>query len=429
MVRAAGGADDAASPGPMCRADGGGRHDRPSDSVDSPPPASQREQSNKRPERPTWWILTSGAVLCSSARAPEDVALGDLDAVEAERRQHLRAGSTTPATIVGARSGCRPGTSRRSASGSAASRVEHARAAAPRVSTWPSTRPGRRARAPRSIAAHDVGVPATAIAASTRSRTRAGTAASSVARTSRASASSSAGVGGSRVQVALGVAHDADLRRDVEARPRRARRRRARSSRRRCRSPAAASGRRRARAVAPRKVSRASSSPLSVRASRPKRSRDRARRTRRRWRRRARPRSSPRRARSQPCALDRRARTPSSTSNTRCCGASPRRPVRVDALAEPRDDRARGRAPRRPSRRRRRSSRRVEFVPMSTTATRRHVGRVRHRLAGERGEQVVDGHLGHPRAGAHGRRADVRDDEQVRRARAAGRRRAAARGR
>ena len=52
---------------------------------------------------------------------------------------------------------------------------------------------------------------------------------------------------------------------------------------------------------------------------------------------------------------------------------------------------------------------------MSTTATRVMPTRCGIALAGERGEQVVDGHVGHPRAGAHGGRADVRDDEQVRR--------------
>ena len=66
------------------------------------------------------------------------------------------------------------------------------------------------------MAATEVAVPATATAARTRSRTSAGTAASNIARTSRASASMSSRAGGSPSQVALAVAHHARLGGDVE---------------------------------------------------------------------------------------------------------------------------------------------------------------------------------------------------------------------
>ena len=87
---------------------------------------------------------------------------------------------------------------------------------------------------------------------------------------------------------------------------------------------------------------------------------------------------------------------------------------RVDALAEAGDDRAAVELrPRRPRPRRRRAD-------ASSSCRRRRPRRARsdgvgHRPAGERREQVLDGHLGHPLARAHRGRADVRDDEQVRR--------------
>ena len=89
----------------------------------------------------------------ASATPQQDVVLGDLDALEAERTRAPRAGSTTPATIVGARSGCRPRTSRRSASGSAASRASSSSQRGAASARGPGPARGRRARAPRSIAA------------------------------------------------------------------------------------------------------------------------------------------------------------------------------------------------------------------------------------------------------------------------------------
>ena len=112
--------------------------------------------------------------------------------------------------------------------------------------------------------------------------------------------------------------------------------------------------------VAPANVSRASSSPLSVRAGKPSTSRTRA-------------------ANSAPFAASRTAevitaapraspicsRKRASTSSTRCCGSSPSRPVR--STPSPSrvtiDSRASSRVPSA-------ISRRVEFVPMSTAATR-----------------------------------------------------------
>ena len=70
--------------------------------------------------------------------AVEDVALARLDRVEREKSR-ISVRITAPATITGARSGSSAGTSRRSASGSAASRSSCVRAAAV-VSRWPSTR-------------------------------------------------------------------------------------------------------------------------------------------------------------------------------------------------------------------------------------------------------------------------------------------------
>ena len=119
------------------------------------------------------------------------------------------------------------------------------------------------------------------------------------------------------------------------------------------------------------------------------------RRTPRRWRRRGRPRSSPPRARAQPCASI-CARNAASTSSTRCCGASPSRPLRVDALAEPGDDRL---ARERPLAVGDQQAGGVRAdVDRGDAASRRAV---RHLPAGERGEQVVDGHVGHARARAH----------------------------
>ena len=279
---------------------------------------------------------------------------------------------TTPATIVGARSGCRPGISRRSASGSAASRSSSSLERGRASSTWPSTCVGvvgvelevdRRALRSRCRPRRS---PPRALARTSRGHGRLEHARARRRRAPRAPPAR----GGSACEVALGVAHDADLGRDVEAAPRRARRRRARSSRRRCRSPAAASASAARAAVAPRKVSRASSSPVSVRASSPKRSRtargelgavggvahrgghhgDACARSRARSiasrvvveRREARAAAARRRA--APVAS-----TPSPSRVTTERRSSSRRPRRRATSA---------------------ISRRVEFVPMSTTATR-----------------------------------------------------------
>ena len=101
----------------------------------------------------------------------------------------------------------------------------------------------------------------------TRSRTSAGRRPRSRPRTSARAPPSPRPVGGSECRW-RSVWRTTPACVETWKRPRRARRRPARSSRRRCRSRAAASSPSRA-AVAPRKVSRASSSPLSVRPSSP----------------------------------------------------------------------------------------------------------------------------------------------------------------
>ena len=128
--------------------------------------------------------------------------------------------------------------------------------------------------------------------------------------------------------------------------PRRARRARARSSRRRCRSPARGSPSSRS-AVAPAKVSCASSSPVRMRAGEAERVARRARRTRRRWPRRGPPRSSPPRRGASPIAL---AVALEHVAARAAAASSPSRPGAVDALAQAGDDRL---AVERPRRRRR----------------------------------------------------------------------------
>ena len=204
----------------------------------------------------------------------------------------------------------------------------------------------------------------------TVARARTGTCATRSARTSRASASSSGGGRRVGVQVALAVADDADLRRDVEA-PRRAPSTSSvepppMSITRYSLGAVARASRRRRSAAPPRRRS-------AIRAAKPSASLDpRGERgavggvAHGRGHHRAAPRSRAPRSRRGSRA---------STSSTRCCGASPSRPLR--STPSPSrvtiDSRASSRAPSA-------ISSRVEFVPMSTAATgsRR---RVRHLLA------------------------------------------------
>ena len=278
-----------------------GRHDRPFDSVEyRPPSASDRgNQTYVQATRPL-----RGCVIWRFARsrirraafggvqrdAPQDVALGHPDLVEPEGAERLEQD--------------RRRRRRSSARGRGAGR-------APRGARSRAARPGGRACAGSVVARQHVALDARRrrrleLEVDRRERRRgagdgdragdgararsAGTAASIDARARRRPAPRARRrVGGSVCEVALGVAHDADLGRDVEARPRRRGRRRARSSRRRCRSrPArcvavgARARSRRGRSAAPprRPTSVARLEPVARRAPRP--------RTRRRWRRRAR---------------------------------------------------------------------------------------------------------------------------------------------
>ena len=126
--------------------------------------------------------------------------------------------------------------------------------------------------------------------------------------------------------------------------------------------------------------------------------------------------------RSMAARVTRRARRTRAPAARRRGGRWRRRPRRAASRST--------RAPARAARRRR--PRRPAAASSWCRCRRRRPAscdRVRHRAAVERREQVVDGHGRHPRTRAHGGRADVRDDEQVRARRAAGGRRAAARGR
>ena len=183
--------------------------------------------------------------------------------------------------------------------------------------------------------------------------------------------------------------------------------------------------------VAPRKVSRASSSPVSTCGSNPKRSPTV-------W------------ANSSPLAASRTALVITATARLRRRGASITLPVVVEhrehalhrVVAQPTAGVDAGAQARvtglalsssltRPSSTSAMNSR-VEFVPMSTTATHGtsagRVDLVGHRLAVEPGEQVVDGELGHPLARGPGGRADVRRPRSGSARRAAGRRAASGSG-
>ena len=188
------------------------------------------------------------------------------------RRAAPRCRIATPATIVGARSGCRPRTSRRSRERHLGEAREQQLDLGQLEHVAVHARAGRRARAPASIAASDVAVPATPTACATPARTSAGTPPRSSRGRRRRAAAARAAAAGRAVQVALGLAHDAGLQRDVEA------------DRRSPRVPATSSVEpppmsntssgvavvgRRARASRRGRSAAASSSPVIVRASRP----------------------------------------------------------------------------------------------------------------------------------------------------------------
>ena len=197
-----------------------------------------------------------------------------VDLVEAEVRACARRGSSPRPRSSGARSGCspRPRAARSAAAPRGWARIALHRGRAEHVAVHAG--PGRRARARGRWRRARLAVPATAMPPAPRAADlgrdlglddRVDSAARRVDLVRRRR------VG---VEVALGLAHRAHPRGDVERRAcRRAGPPRTRCCRRRCRSPGSACSRRSAPAVAPRKVSRASSSPEIVRTSTPKRSR------------------------------------------------------------------------------------------------------------------------------------------------------------
>ena len=303
--------------------------------------------------------------------APEDVALGDLDLVEPERRQHADqhddAGDDRRGAVGVA--GRAPRGAR--SSGSAASRSSIARSART-TSRWPSTSTAVRL-SPRSMPAHWVAVPATATAArdalalrarGPRPRARAPTSARERAELLAAWAGRSAGgarsgarrrPGSRRGSATSPRLADHELGRaaaDVDHEQRARRRGVARGGRAEVGQPrllvAAQRAARRARSARARRA--ANSAPLA------------ASRTAEVMHRDARARAV---VASIACGVLRRAR------RTRArCGASPSAAAGVDALAQPRDDRAPLELLDAPPAPTSAISSRVEFVPMSTTATR-----------------------------------------------------------
>ena len=131
------------TPGPMRRADGGGRHDRPCRRAGVSPAFDQRRQSNKRPEDTPYRDGVSRVGRAARSAAPQqDVVLGDLDARRARTRAATSSRITTPATIVGARSGSQAGHLAALGERQRGQAVEHAASSARGASTWPSTRSG-----------------------------------------------------------------------------------------------------------------------------------------------------------------------------------------------------------------------------------------------------------------------------------------------
>ncbi len=250
--------------------DGGGRHDRPSDKrilhLDRAP-----EQSNTCPSSDNLDRFTE----CRrESRAPGPTGCP----VQTPRPGPGRTTRSTssrmaiPPTSTGARAGSMPRVWRRRSSGRTDSRSRSA-CRRSRVRMWPSIRVGSYRSSSRSIAAHCVGVPATAIA------WVAGGCSGSLY--VRAQSGEFVAGGRVRVEVALAVADDADLRRGVPRDGAAGARARAPSSRRRCRSPAPARCHRAAR-WRPRRSAR----PLPRRSGCGCAGRVRARRgsrTRRRW--------------------------------------------------------------------------------------------------------------------------------------------------
>ena len=388
--------------------------------------ARKRCQSNKRPETPhmggiswTWWTVLSQALRPRGCRArrPRPRRARTPPARGSARRR--------PATMVGARSGSRPGTSRRSFSGSAAA-ARGWRASRSAESRWPSTsRPlGAEVDAGglgRGAGHRDRGGDALALARREPPRR-------ARAPPRPASAPSSAAVGGSecrwrsewrttpiwvetwkRTSPALAdhelgrAAADVDHQQPLAGR--------------------GVAGGGRAEVGQPRLLVAGQRAGVEAEAL----ARPRAR-TRRRWPRRAPPRSSPRRCARAPCSAIASRVLPEHLEHP--LPAARRRAGRWRRRPRPAASRpSAARPPRAGRRRRRRRSAAASSSSRCRRPRRGSVGLVRHRLAGQRGEQVVDGDLGHLVARPHGRRADVGDDEQVRRLAAAGGRRAAARGR
>ena len=378
------------------------------------PPQAKRWQSNKRPETPHSGVSVGRQVdRPVSSATPQRMSRSETSTSSSPNAASTRSRTTTPGDDGRRAIGVQAGDLAALGQRQRREPLEDGAAAASADSTWPSTRPGRRARA--EVDRRRTGSPCRPRRPPPRraARTRAGRPPRASCPPSAASASSSSAVGGSACRW-RSVWRTTPIcvetwKRDLAARADDELGRAAADVDHQQRLPASARGDGRAEEGQPRLLvagQRARVEAVALRA--------RARRTRRRWRRRARPRSSPRRALAA-VRLDRLART-ARAPRTRAPAARRRaRPVRVDALAEPRDDRARARPRSSGPSPTSAISRRVEFVPMSTTATRvswpgAASARRRARRAGCRPpSSVICARV------PDGRRADVRDDEQVRR--------------
>ena len=181
-------------------ADGGGRHDRPSDTLDSPRcRIGLANRTNVQYPDNLDAIALDVRPMRSRARRPRGCRARRPRPASSPNAAAPLAGSTTPATIVGRAVGVAgPGPRGARSSGTAASRVEHRVEPRRASARGPRRARGRRARARGRSPRTGSAVPATAIAARARAQSR-GTAASSVgAHVGGAAPRAPARVGGSR---------------------------------------------------------------------------------------------------------------------------------------------------------------------------------------------------------------------------------------